>query len=141
MRNCFGESTGGCAFMYESVSMHPFYCVQTLNPALAKNMREKHFDRFSSRPRRGTLDVTATLFTGGRKSEERFVSTKSERCRREEYECCLTAAFPCLCCHVCVCYHAYIQSFLYCMCIISTIQILHLFPCMLFAHQLQFKQI
>lgn len=42
-------------------------CVQTLNPVSAKNMREKHFDRFSSRPRRGTLDVTTTLFTGGRK--------------------------------------------------------------------------
>lgn len=42
-------------------------CVQTLNSVSAKNMREKHFDRFSSRPRRGTLDVTATLFTGGRK--------------------------------------------------------------------------
>lgn len=42
-------------------------CVQTLNPVSAKNMREKHFDRFSSRPGRGTLDVTTTLFTGGRK--------------------------------------------------------------------------
>lgn len=42
-------------------------CVQILNPVSAKNMRKIHFDRFSSRPRRGTLDVTTTVFTGGRK--------------------------------------------------------------------------
>lgn len=35
-----------------------------LNPGLCAE-HEKHFDRFGSRPRRGTLDVTVTLFTEG----------------------------------------------------------------------------
>lgn len=51
------------------VSVHGVHhaCTQSLNPVSAKNMREKHFDRFSSRPRRGTLDVTTTPFTRRRK--------------------------------------------------------------------------
>lgn len=61
-------------------------CVQTLNSVSAKNMREKHFDRFSSRPRRGTLAVTATLFTGRKKSEGWFVIAKSAEDTGEEEE-------------------------------------------------------
>lgn len=68
LETVFVRSTGGWA--YECVckcvcAIH--LSVQTLNPVSAKNMRGKHFDRFSSRPRRGTLDVTAILFIGGRK--------------------------------------------------------------------------
>lgn len=37
--------------------------VQIVNPVAAEYMTKKHFDRFSSRPRRTTLDVTTTLFT------------------------------------------------------------------------------
>lgn len=49
---------------------------QTLSPVSAKDMREKHFDRFSSRPRRGSLDVTTTLHWR-EKFGGRFVIAKS----------------------------------------------------------------
>lgn len=42
-----------------------FFRVHVWNTVSARNMREKHYDRFSSRPKKGTSDVTASLFTGG----------------------------------------------------------------------------
>ena len=79
----------------------PFVFAYT-EPGLQEHGRKNNFDRFSSRPRRGTLVVTTTLHWR-EKSEGRFVIAKSGRSKREGGEqdhlpTCLPVSIPAFLC-------------------------------------------
>lgn len=84
--------------------------VQMLSLVSAKSMREKHFDRFSSRPRRGSLDVTTTLHRR-EKTEGRIVIAKSVGDAGAKACLCVFSFFPIVCAPKCL--HP-VQSFTPC---------------------------